>query len=137
MFFYIFLIFFIFLEKISNSIRLLVTLSIFLIIVPILLFFLLTLFTEKYINFNSDRLLYGFALTFEITVLMNPFINELYHKNIKYLNEIYLTIDWKVNRIDFFRNGLFILSLIPFIIEPHIENDGSCRCCYKILINYK
>lgn len=122
--FYLIFIFYVYFSKDQTSFDICAYISIGSICV--FLCFFLVLFSQKE-NDNMFRAINYFLYPFLEVFLLMFFI---YPENsyLKFLRFIKVTIDWKVNRIDFFRFGFFI---VPLIIKIITSCSNKCGCCRK------
>ena len=117
---YLALIFFYYFQKDKSSLKFFFVLIFS--FISLAIYFLLVFFTEKK-DISSERIWGYFILMLnEISLLVIS--ASIDYKNKQIYEFFDIEIDWKVNRIDFLRNGIIFISLIWALIK-------NCRikCC--------
>ena len=124
-FYYLFLLFISYFEKEQNNI------NIYLYLIGagvcFIICFLLIFFTQKEYN-NMFRILnYSGYMALELFFT----IYAIYYENMqkKVFEYLDIKIEWRVNRIDFLRFGMFIFAVLINLINYFTK---KCQCCRKI-----
>ena len=123
-FYYLFLLFISYFEKDQNYIN--ITLYLIAAGVCLIICFLLIFFTQKEYN-NMFRILnYSGYMALELFFT----IYAIYYENMqkKVFEYIDIKIEWRVNRIDFLRFGMFIFAVLLNLINYFTK---KCRFCRK------
>jgi hypothetical protein len=98
----------------------------------------LTTFTQKSSD-DWERIGLYIALVFSEIMF---FISSIYYGilgrvNEKFINSLYIKIDWKINEIDYYRYGFILYNYYYYKFKKiYNECKKGNRCCRKIIQNY-
>ena len=134
--FYIILFIFYYLNRKKNSDNILM--YIISTSICLLLISFLTTYTQKSSD-DWERIGLYIALVFSEIMF---FISSIYYGilgrvNEKFINSLYIKIDWKINEIDYYRYGFILYNYYYYNLKKiYNECKKGNRCCRKIIQNY-